>query len=161
MLEADVYLFLKMRPMKYDTFKDMTSIKFNKAAEMNFDCCSIASLNTLQNSSFRLAIQIILVILIAFGTIWFGKIWFGIPKKKKNNNKKKIKKKKNIFFFWPILWLSKFQIWKVTKCKFNLRITQSCWIVADCLPRVLIRSQQLRLFVTIWIIIISNCEDAI
>ena len=69
MLEADVYLFLKMRPMKYDTFKDMTSIKFNKAAEMNFDCCSIASLNTLQNSSFRLAIQIILVILIAFGTI--------------------------------------------------------------------------------------------
>ena len=46
MLEADVYLFLKMRPMKYDTFKDMTSIKFNKAAEMSFDCCSIASLDT-------------------------------------------------------------------------------------------------------------------
>ena len=37
--------------MKYDTFKDMTSIKFNKAAEMNFDCCSIASLDNLQNSS--------------------------------------------------------------------------------------------------------------
>ena len=55
--------------MKYDTFKDMTSIKFNKAAEMNFDCCSIASLDTLQNSSFRLAIQFILVILIVFGTI--------------------------------------------------------------------------------------------
>ena len=46
MLEADVYLFLKMRPMKYDTFKDMTSIKFNKASEMSFDCCSIASLDT-------------------------------------------------------------------------------------------------------------------
>ena len=58
--------------MKYDTFKDMTSIKFNKAAEMNFDCCSIASLDTLQNSSFRLAIQFILVILIVFGTICFG-----------------------------------------------------------------------------------------
>ena len=58
--------------MKYDTFKDMTSIKFNKAAEMNFDCCSIASLDTLQTSSFRLAIQLILVILIVFGTIYFG-----------------------------------------------------------------------------------------
>ena len=55
--------------MKYDTFKDMTSIKFNKAAEMNFDCCSIASLDTLQNSSFRLAIQFILVTLSVFGTI--------------------------------------------------------------------------------------------